>query len=199
MMVRKIFFDMDGVLADFDRGIRELCGIPSLNQEAEDKAEDERMWAAVRDTDHFYDRLELMPGAEKMFRLNQICRESLFGAKQKNCLYFRDADAPPIVVPSYSVVTYFSVSEEQAEKEHIKRCIHPELPNNHYVYSEMHSLPDSLYESKDCYEGETIWKIPKDRIEEIARLLRLDKSDYPYMSALEMIDGDFFWIIAWDD
>ena len=63
----------------------------------------------------------------------------------------------------------------------------------------MHSLPDSLYESKDCYEGETIWKIPKDRIEEIARLLRLDKSDYPYMSALEMIDGDFFWIIAWDD
>ena len=132
-------------------------------------------------------------------KLNQICRESLFGAKQKNCLYFRDADAPPIVVPSYSVETYFAVSEEQAEKEHIKRCIHPELPNNHYVYSEMHSLPDSLYESKDCYEGETIWKIPKDRIEEIARLLRLDKSDYPYMSALEMIDGDFFWIIAWDD
>ena len=69
MMVRKIFFDMDGVLADFDRGIRELCGIPSLNQEAADKAADERMWAAVRDTDHFYDRLELMPGAEKMFRL----------------------------------------------------------------------------------------------------------------------------------
>ena len=66
MMVRKIFFDMDGVLADFDRGIRELCGIPSLNQEAADKAADERMWAAVRDTDHFYDRLELMPGAEKM-------------------------------------------------------------------------------------------------------------------------------------
>ena len=44
MMVRKIFFDMDGVLADFDRGIRELCGIPSLKQEAEDKAADERMW-----------------------------------------------------------------------------------------------------------------------------------------------------------
>ena len=60
MMVRKIFFDMDGVLADFDRGIRELCGIPSLKQEAEDKAADERMWEAVRDTDHFYDRCSIL-------------------------------------------------------------------------------------------------------------------------------------------
>lgn len=41
----------------------------------------------------------------------------------------------------------------------------------------MHSLPDSLYESKVHYDGETIWKIPKyripkDRIEEIAGILR---------------------------
>ena len=42
-----LYFDMDGVLADFDRGIRELCGIPSLKQEAEDKAADERMWDVV--------------------------------------------------------------------------------------------------------------------------------------------------------
>ena len=25
MEIKKIFFDMDGVLADFDRGVRELC------------------------------------------------------------------------------------------------------------------------------------------------------------------------------
>ena len=47
--------------------------------------------------------------------------------------------------------------------------------------------------------GSTIWKIRKDRIEEIARNLHLDKTDYPYKTALEMIDGDYFWIIAWDD
>ena len=69
MMVKKIFFDMDGVLADFNRGIKELCSLPPLKQESEDKAADDRMWDAVRDTEHFYDRLELMPGAEEMFRL----------------------------------------------------------------------------------------------------------------------------------
>ena len=71
--------------------------------------------------------------------------------------------------------------------------------DNHHVYSAMHKLPDSLYESKEFTMGSTIWKIRKDRIEEIARILHLDKADYPYMTALEMIDGDYFWIIAWDD
>ena len=66
--------------------------------------------------------------------------------EKKNGLYFRKANAKPIVVPSYSVETYFAVSEEQAERERIKRCIEPELPDNHHVYSEMHGLPDSLYE-----------------------------------------------------
>ena len=27
MVIRKIYLDMDGVLADFDSGVRELCGI----------------------------------------------------------------------------------------------------------------------------------------------------------------------------
>ena len=38
-----------------------------------------------------------------------------------------------------------------------------------------------------------------ERIEEVARLLRLDQEGYPYMSALEMIEGDYFWVISWDD
>ena len=119
--------------------------------------------------------------------------------EKKKELYLRKANAKPIVVPSYSVETYFAVSEEQAERENIKRCINPELPDNHHVYSAMHKLPDSLYESKEFTLGSTIWKIRKDRIEEIARILHLDETDYPYMTALEMIDGDYFWIIAWDD
>lgn len=69
MMVRKIFFDMDGVLADFNRGIKELCGLSPLCQEMKDKEEDEKMWAAVGGIEHFYDHLELMPDAEEMFRL----------------------------------------------------------------------------------------------------------------------------------
>lgn len=119
--------------------------------------------------------------------------------KDKYNLHFDDKDDPSAVVSSYSVETYFAVSEEQAKKKHIKRCIKPELPDNHKVYSEMHALPDNLYESKDRDDGVTIWKIKKERIEEIAMILCLNEENYPYMSALKMIEGDYFWIIAWDD
>lgn len=33
MTIKKIFFDMDGVLADFGRGVEELCG---LNKDCDD-------------------------------------------------------------------------------------------------------------------------------------------------------------------
>ncbi len=66
MKVKKIFFDMDGVLADFHRGVRELCGMEPVDQGISGKTED-RMWDAIRDTGHFYNRLELMPGAKEMF------------------------------------------------------------------------------------------------------------------------------------
>ena len=114
-------------------------------------------------------------------------------------LHFVDAKAKSITVHSYSVETYFAVGEEQAEREHIKRCIQPELPDNHHVYSAMFDLTEDLYESKEFDIGRTIWKIRKDRIDEVARLLRLDQEGYPYMSALEMIEGDYFWVISWDD
>ena len=72
MKVKKIYYDMDGVLADFDRGIIELCGLEPYSQnEKWDPSfaeRDDRMWAAIRDAGHFYDRLELLPGAEEMFR-----------------------------------------------------------------------------------------------------------------------------------
>ena len=67
MKVSKIYFDMDGVLADFDRGVRELCGLDTPDQNDSIPGADDRMWEAIRDTDHFYDRLELMPGAKEMF------------------------------------------------------------------------------------------------------------------------------------
>ena len=68
MTVGKIYFDMDGVLADFGRGVRELCDMEALSQNGErDLKQDDLMWEAIRDTDCFYDRLELMPGAKEMF------------------------------------------------------------------------------------------------------------------------------------
>ena len=38
----KIYFDMDGVLADFDRGIEELCGIKKVDQENTNEEKDVR-------------------------------------------------------------------------------------------------------------------------------------------------------------
>ncbi len=31
MEVEKIYFDMDGVLADFERGVKEICGLIPYN------------------------------------------------------------------------------------------------------------------------------------------------------------------------
>ena len=69
MEIKKIYFDMDGVLADFERGVREICGLEPISQNAKNndsKAENE-MWEAIRKSGHFYDYLELMPSAKEMF------------------------------------------------------------------------------------------------------------------------------------
>lgn len=67
MRVDKIYLDMDGVLADFNRGVAELCGFPPPLKQDEDPAYDDLMWAEVKKIPHFYDKLELMPGAKEMF------------------------------------------------------------------------------------------------------------------------------------
>lgn len=68
MEITKIYFDMDGVLADFEKGVREICGIDAYSLNVRRPAGyDELLWAKVREADHFYDRLELLPGAKEMF------------------------------------------------------------------------------------------------------------------------------------
>ena len=69
MEVKNIYFDMDGVLADFERGVNEICGLKPISQNAKnnDSNAENEMWEAIRKTGHFYDCLELMPGAKEMF------------------------------------------------------------------------------------------------------------------------------------
>lgn len=69
MMVEKIYFDMDGVLADFERGVVEICGLSPQSQNAKHRSqeEDDQMWIRIKEVGHFYDKLELMPGAKELF------------------------------------------------------------------------------------------------------------------------------------
>ena len=82
MTVEKIYLDMDGVLADFKRGVEELCHMSASDQNAQDseanKEEDNKMWDSIRGIPHFYDKLHLMPGAKEMF-------DALYGKYGKRC------------------------------------------------------------------------------------------------------------------
>ncbi len=59
---------MDGVLANFDRGVKELCGLEPSNQSSNTPTNDDRMWEAIKNVEHFYDRLEPMNGAIEMYK-----------------------------------------------------------------------------------------------------------------------------------
>ncbi len=69
MIIEKIYFDMDGVLADFERGVKEICKMnaPSQNDKDRSRDLDEEMWRRVREIEHFYDELEPMSGAKELF------------------------------------------------------------------------------------------------------------------------------------
>lgn len=68
--VSKIYFDMDSVLADFERGVREICGMEPPFQNGTPNPElDDEMWRRIREAEHFYDQLELMPGARELFEV----------------------------------------------------------------------------------------------------------------------------------
>lgn len=69
MEVEKIFFDMDGVLADFDRGVIEICGLEPIPQNKKPYVDSDyaELWKGVREAGHFYDSLNLVPGAKELF------------------------------------------------------------------------------------------------------------------------------------
>ena len=128
MDIKKIYFDMDGVLADFDRGVRELCGLESVPQDRERPGKDDAMWAAIRETGHFYDRLELMPGAKKMFdtvygKYGERC-EILTGIpKPRRGITTAGEDKISWVVPGYRCK--YRIQGTEARILHGKR-LHPD-------------------------------------------------------------------------
>ena len=62
MRATKIYFDLDGVLADFQKGVVELCGIEPVDQSHKRSGQDDLLFGAMKRVPHFYDRLVLMPG-----------------------------------------------------------------------------------------------------------------------------------------
>ena len=70
----RIYFDMDGVLADFGQGVKKACQKKQKNTDSDNieemKIEDQKefQWQAVRTVPHFYDRLKPKNSAVKLFR-----------------------------------------------------------------------------------------------------------------------------------
>lgn len=67
MEVKKIYFDMDGVLADFDRGVEELLHMERVPQVARSDRSTDELFAAMKACPHYYDRLEPMEEGFELF------------------------------------------------------------------------------------------------------------------------------------
>ena len=92
MEIKKIYFDMDGVLADFDGGVEELCGLPRPHQGHDSAEANKKMWDAIRDAGHFYRRLKPMPGAVEMF-------EAVYNAYGDRCEILTGVPKPKRNIP----------------------------------------------------------------------------------------------------
>jgi len=65
--IMTIYFDLDGVLADFNRGVNELCQRLPIPQDEIDEAEEIELWESIRQVGHFYDKLEPIEGSLNLF------------------------------------------------------------------------------------------------------------------------------------
>ncbi len=63
-----IYFDMDGTLADFEGGVRDICGLCASDKDHPNEGQDDLMWEGIRKAGDFYYRLKPLPGAIELFR-----------------------------------------------------------------------------------------------------------------------------------
>lgn len=68
MEVKKIYFDMDGVLADFNGGLRTLLKMEPQPQEHQTDEVQNEMWEGIKDYGHFYRDLSPIDGAVEAFK-----------------------------------------------------------------------------------------------------------------------------------
>lgn len=61
-----IYFDMDGVLANFDLGLVELCGLHATDQSFTSKEENDILRKKVKEVGHYYLKLEPIDGSIKL-------------------------------------------------------------------------------------------------------------------------------------
>ncbi len=66
MLISRIYIDLDGVLADFDRGVKELGFDNHSSPLARPPDAYEAMWAGIRDCRHFYRDLKPCPRSIEM-------------------------------------------------------------------------------------------------------------------------------------
>jgi 5'(3')-deoxyribonucleotidase len=63
----KVYVDMDRVIADFDKGVREYAHMETSGNQGNEK-QDAQMWERLSKIPHFYDKLDLLEGAENGIR-----------------------------------------------------------------------------------------------------------------------------------
>ena len=60
-MINKIYFDLDGVMANFEKAVVEQCGMHYWDRTTD------KFWHLIDKTPNFYYNLEMLPGAYDMF------------------------------------------------------------------------------------------------------------------------------------
>lgn len=67
-MKPRLFIDMDGVLADFDKGYEANFGVTLSTRQGQEERDRQIKWELIRNRTGFFRHLPLMPGALQLWR-----------------------------------------------------------------------------------------------------------------------------------
>ena len=139
------YFDMDGVLADFKRGVKEICGItPPMQDASMTKEDDDAMWEKIREADHFYAKLPLMPRAKELFSY-------VYSNYGSNCRILTAVPKPKRNIPEAGEDKKQWVHEQLAEDIEINIVLKEEKKN--YCEGKHCILIDDYKENIEAWEA----------------------------------------------